>query len=67
MDHLYENQTMPNNEDYIGAVQAIHRLSDTYLIEPDDIRKGNISTNYPSRQLTGIFVRKYSFCYFICF
>ena len=54
MDHLYENQTMPNNEDYIGAVQAIHRLSDTYLIEPDDIRKGNISTKYPSRQLTGI-------------
>ena len=46
---------MPDYDDYTGAVRAIHRLEDTYLLKTKDIQKGKLSTQYPSRPLTGIF------------
>lgn len=44
---------LPANEDYEGSIVAIHRLEDTYLLNPSEIRTGNISTKYKSRPLTG--------------
>jgi hypothetical protein len=37
---------MPNDEDYFGVMKAIHRLAQTYLLEPKDLRFGNISQKY---------------------
>jgi hypothetical protein len=46
---------LPTNEDYNGAATALHRLEDTYNLKPSEIRKGNLSKEYPSRELTGFF------------
>ena len=44
---------LPNQEDFIGAAVALHRLEDTYLLEPADMRGTNLSENYPlARRLT---------------
>ena len=44
---------MPDDEDYRGAIVALNRLEDAYLLNPSDIRNGKLSTQYPSRKLTG--------------
>ena len=49
---IQENYNLPNNDDYSGAIVAIHRLEDTYQLDPTNIRKGNLSKNFPSRSLT---------------
>jgi hypothetical protein len=43
---------LPTNVDYKGAIVAIHRLEDTYLLSTSDIRNGNLSVKYHSRPLT---------------
>ena len=57
---------MPTNEDYNGAATALHRLEDTYNLKPSEIRKGNLSKEYPSRELTGFFIIIFSMreCFF---
>lgn len=52
IDEFRENENLPDKDDYEGAIVAIHRLQDTYLLDPIDIRTGNLSKNYPSRPLT---------------
>ena len=49
---ITESYTLPTDEDYNGAILAIHRLEDTYLLEPKDVRSGKLSEHYPSRGLT---------------
>ena len=39
---------MPTDEDYFGVMKAIHRLAQTYLLEPKDLRFGNIIQKYSS-------------------
>ena len=56
---------LPTNEDYEGAIVALHRLEDTYLLDPNDIRTGKLSEKHPSRPLTGIMKSKKSFIYAI--
>lgn len=48
---IKEEFFLPNNEDYDGVIKAMHRLEDTYLLEPKDIRLGNLNSLYPSRPL----------------
>ena len=43
---------LPTNEDYEGAIIALHRLEDTYSLEPSQIRRGNLSALYPSKPLS---------------
>ena len=54
VDFIKENYMLPTIEDYNGAASALLRLEDTYNLKPSDIRKGNLSKQYPSRQLTGL-------------
>jgi len=51
VSEIKEKYVLPSSEDYSGAIQALHRLSDTYLLNPKEIRLGNLSKNYPSRPL----------------
>jgi hypothetical protein len=44
---------LPTYEDYSGSVTALHRLEDTYLLRPVDIRKGNIGLFKSIRELNG--------------
>jgi hypothetical protein len=45
---------LPTAEDYEGSIEAIHRLEDTYQINPKDMSDGKISEKYPlTRPLTG--------------
>jgi hypothetical protein len=55
---IKEKYLLPTGEDYDGAVIALHRLQDTYQLSAKDIRTGNLSKNYPSRQLSGTFIRR---------
>ncbi len=48
-----QNITLPSPDDFEGAIRAIHRLEDTYLLDTREIRFGNLSANYSSRFLTG--------------
>ncbi|RNA10195.1 prolyl 4-hydroxylase subunit alpha-2 [Brachionus plicatilis] len=49
---IKEDVFLPDNEDYEGVIKAMHRLEDTYLIQPNDIRLGNLKTQHPSRPLS---------------
>ena len=53
LDNLKNKFVLPTNEDYVGSINGLLRLEDTYLLEPDEIRKGKLSDKYPSRPLTG--------------
>ena len=50
---IKEDFNLPTNEDYEGAIVALHRLEDTYALTPKDIRTGNMSKKHPSKPLTG--------------
>lgn len=50
---IKENFILPSNDDYVGAISALHRLEDTYLLEPEKISHGNLSQKHPSRALNG--------------
>jgi hypothetical protein len=52
---IKENYLLPDNEDYKGTIAAIHRLEDTYLLDPEKIRTGQLSEKYSSRPLNGKF------------
>ena len=49
---ISEASSLPTSDDYYGAVKAIHRLEDTYLLNATSIRLGNLNNHYPSRPLT---------------
>jgi hypothetical protein len=53
LDNLKTKFVLPTDEDYIGTIDGLLRLEDTYLLEPDQIRMGKLSDKYPSRPLTG--------------
>ena len=53
LDNLKNKFVLPTNEDYVGSINGLLRLEDTYLLESDEIRKGKLSDKYPSRPLTG--------------
>jgi hypothetical protein len=44
---------LPTTEDYDGAILGIHRLEDTYQLDPMNLSSSNISMKHPSRPLTG--------------
>lgn len=67
VSEIKEKYVLPSSEDYSGAIQALHRLSDTYLLNPKEIRLGNLSQNYPSRPLNGILAVKKLTFYINCF
>lgn len=53
MAEMDKSLILPNQEDFIGAAVALHRLEDTYLLEPADMRGTNLSENFPlARRLT---------------
>jgi prolyl 4-hydroxylase len=39
---------VPTNKDYEGAILAIHRLQDTYLLTPSDLQNNKMSNKFPS-------------------
>jgi len=43
LNEIIKKFLVPNDEDYFGVMNAIHRLSETYLLEPKHLRLGNIS------------------------
>lgn len=49
---IKEKYSLPTSDDYYGVIKAIHRLEDTYQLDPTDIRTGNLSVKHPSRPLT---------------
>ena len=53
INKIKTNLTLPTEEDYEGAIVALHRLEDTYLLDPKDIKNGILSDKNPSRSLTG--------------
>ena len=54
VNYLKSKLDLPTAEDYEGSIEAIHRLEDTYQINPKDMSDGNISEKYPlTRPLTG--------------
>ena len=59
VSEIKEKYLLPTSEDYKGAIAGIQRLEDTYLLQPRDIRNGNLSEKYQSRPLTG----SPKFCY----
>ena len=61
VDRVKENLILPTIEDYEGVIVALHRLEDTYLLDPKDIRTGNLSRKHPSRPLNGKFYFKGNF------
>jgi hypothetical protein len=48
---------LPTNADYRGAILALHRLEDVYSLEPSDFRTGNLSKDFPSRNLNGFIIK----------
>jgi prolyl 4-hydroxylase len=52
VDEIKEKILLPSNDDYKGSIEAIYRLEDTYLLEPADIARGNLSQKHMSRPLT---------------
>lgn len=44
---------MPTEEDYRGAITALIRLEDTYLLTPSDIRAGVFGKSKSMRPLNG--------------
>ncbi len=48
MDKKYD---FPTDKDYNGALLAIIRLEDTYLVKPREFYYGNLSSMYPSKRL----------------
>lgn len=48
---LKKNFTLPSEVDYNGALKALNRLVETYVLNPRDIRYGNLSQKHPSRNL----------------
>ena len=63
---IKEKFMLPTNEDYKGAIKAIHRLEDTYLLSPSDIRSGKLSQKHPSRPLTGNLFICFAFILYHC-
>jgi hypothetical protein len=61
VDRVKENLILPTIEDYEGVIVALHRLEDTYLLDPKDIRTGNLSRKHPSRPLNGRIYFKQNF------
>ncbi len=54
VNYLKSKLDLPTAEDYEGSIEAIHRLEDTYQINPRDMSDGKISEKYPlTRPLTG--------------
>lgn len=51
VENVKQKLLLPTTEDYKGAAEAIHRLEDTYSLDPMDIARGNLSKKYISRQL----------------
>jgi prolyl 4-hydroxylase len=49
---LNTTNLLPTDNDYTGAIKAIHRLDDTYLLNATSIRLGSLNARYPSRPLT---------------
>ena len=49
---ISEASSLPTSDDYTGAIKAIHRLEDTYLLNATSIRLGSLNARYPSRPLT---------------
>jgi hypothetical protein len=52
VDEIKDKILLPSNDDYKGSIEAIYRLEDTYLLEPMDIARGNLSQKHISRPLT---------------
>ena len=52
MQDIKNKILLPTNDDYKGSIEAIHRLEDTYLLNPADIARGNLSQKHISRPLT---------------
>ena len=53
VEEIKEKYTLPSNDDYKGSIEAIHRLEDTYLLDPFEIAKGTLSQKHVSRPLNG--------------
>jgi hypothetical protein len=51
-DFLEKSFILPTEIDYKGALNAVNRLVETYILNPRDIRFGNLSQKYPSRSLS---------------
>ncbi len=51
VEEIKENFLLPTNDDYKGSIEAIHRLEDTYLLDPADIASGVLSQKHVSRPL----------------
>lgn len=45
-DEIKEKSLMPTNEDYEGAISALHRLEDTFALKPSDLRLGKMSQKF---------------------
>ncbi len=50
--NIKEDNSLPTSDDYTGAVKAILRLEDTYMLNSTSIRLGDLNSQYPSRPLT---------------
>lgn len=55
MDRIRGELWMPGEEDYRGAITALIRLEDTYLLKPRDVRKGVFGKSKAMRRLNGLF------------
>lgn len=53
VDGIKNKCILPTGDDYTGAINALHRLEDTYLLSPPEIRSGNHSQNSLCRPLNG--------------
>ncbi|CAF0718005.1 unnamed protein product [Brachionus calyciflorus] len=51
VSELKERYNLPGDEDYEGVIKGMHRLEDTYLLNPSDIRTGSLSMRHTSRAL----------------
>jgi len=47
---------LPTEVDYTGAIEALQRLQDTYLLNSTDIRKGIIGKYHSFRHLDGFYI-----------
>ena len=58
---IFENKiSAPTVGDLIGSIVSIFKLEDTYLIEPIRFASENLSTNYVSLKLTGIYLQNFN-------
>lgn len=46
VSEIKDKTLLPSNEDYEGAITALHRLEDTFALEPSDLRLGKMSQKY---------------------